>query len=105
MSGKARQLNCVRVVSRAGFLWTTPLPRERCSHRVRVQLSQLLYKKWADDYSASHPEQKIVYESVGSGAGIQMFSTGQVQFGASDAAMTDEQIEGGWARAESSSSR
>jgi phosphate transport system substrate-binding protein len=51
-----------------------------------------LYKKWADDYSASHPEQKIVYESVGSGAGIQMFSAGQVQFGASDAAMTDEQI-------------
>jgi phosphate transport system substrate-binding protein len=51
-----------------------------------------IYQKWIADYSASHPDQKFVYQSIGSGAGIQMFSAGQVQFGASDAAMTDKQI-------------
>jgi phosphate transport system substrate-binding protein len=51
-----------------------------------------LYQKWLTDYSASHPDQKFTYQSVGSGAGIQMFSAGQVEFGASDAAMTDQQI-------------
>jgi phosphate transport system substrate-binding protein len=51
-----------------------------------------LYQKWITDYSASHPEQRIVYQSIGSGTGIQMFTAGQVQFGASDAAMTDQQI-------------
>jgi phosphate transport system substrate-binding protein len=51
-----------------------------------------LYRKWFDTYQASHPGVKIDYDSVGSGAGIQMFTGSLVDFGASDAAMTDDQI-------------
>jgi phosphate transport system substrate-binding protein len=51
-----------------------------------------LYQKWFAEYQATHPEVKILYQSVGSGAGIQLFSEGKVDFGASDAALTDEQI-------------
>ena len=51
-----------------------------------------LYQKWFEAYHAAHPEVKISYDGVGSGAGIQLFSGSLVDFGASDAAMTDEQI-------------
>jgi phosphate transport system substrate-binding protein len=39
-----------------------------------------------------HPDIRINYQPVGSGAGIKQFTEGLVQFGASDAAMTDDQI-------------
>jgi phosphate transport system substrate-binding protein len=51
-----------------------------------------LYQKWFEDYHTAHPEVKIAYNGVGSGAGIQLFTGALVDFGASDAAMTDEQI-------------
>ena len=52
-----------------------------------------LYQKWFADYHAAHPEVRVTYLSMGSGAGIDLFTEGKVDFGASDAAMTDEQIE------------
>ena len=52
-----------------------------------------LYQKWFEDYHAAHPDVKINYDGVGSGAGIQLFTVSIVDFGASDAAMTDEQIQ------------
>lgn len=51
-----------------------------------------LYEKWIEEYAQLRPEVKIQYDSVGSGAGIEQFMAGQVDFGASDAAMTDEQM-------------
>ncbi len=51
-----------------------------------------LYQKWFESYHAAHPDVKINYDGVGSGAGIQLFSGALVDFGASDAAMSDEQI-------------
>jgi phosphate transport system substrate-binding protein len=51
-----------------------------------------LYQKWFADYHAAHPEVRITYLSTGSGVGINLFSEGKADFGASDAGMTDEQI-------------
>jgi phosphate transport system substrate-binding protein len=51
-----------------------------------------LYQKWFADYQAAHPDVRIEYQPMGSGAGIQLFTPGRVNFGASDAAMTDEQM-------------
>ena len=51
-----------------------------------------LYQRWAQDYNKLHPEIQINYQSVGSGAGVKQFTQGLVDFGASDAAMTDEEI-------------
>ena len=39
-----------------------------------------------------HPDVQINYQALGSGAGIKQFQQGLVDFGASDAAMTDEEI-------------
>lgn len=51
-----------------------------------------LYSKWFSDYNKLHPEVRFNYQSMGSGGGIQQFTVGTVDFGASDAPLTDEQI-------------
>src|ERR1700722_8857143 len=51
-----------------------------------------LYQKWFSEYNKLHPEVQINYQALGSGAGVKQFQQGLVNFGASDAAMTDEEI-------------
>jgi phosphate transport system substrate-binding protein len=51
-----------------------------------------IYSKWFSEYSAAHPGVEINYQSIGSGGGIRQVSAGLVDFGASDAVMTDEQL-------------
>jgi phosphate transport system substrate-binding protein len=50
-----------------------------------------IYTKWFDAY---HKETgvRINYQSIGSGGGIRQFTEGTVDFGATDAPMTDEQV-------------
>jgi phosphate transport system substrate-binding protein len=51
-----------------------------------------LYQRWSVDYHAKHPDVQVNYQSVGSGAGVKNFIQGVVDFGASDAAMTDTEM-------------
>src|SRR5271166_4467208 len=51
-----------------------------------------LYQKWFADYHGAHPGVRVSYLSLGSGPGIELFTEGKAEFGASDAGMTDEQI-------------
>ncbi len=58
----------------------------------------VLYLRWFDAYQKQHPETVITYQAVGSGEGVRRFiGTGvddkdQIDFGASDAAMRDDEI-------------
>ncbi len=51
-----------------------------------------LYQRWAKDFGTANPKIQVNYQSVGSGAGVKQFTQGTVDFGASDAAMKDEEI-------------
>jgi phosphate transport system substrate-binding protein len=57
-----------------------------------------LYKRWFAAYQKDHPQTVISYDSVGSGEGIRRFIGGnvsdeeKVDFGASDAALQDNEI-------------
>src|SRR5580704_8998383 len=51
-----------------------------------------LYQRWIAEYTKASPDVQINYQGVGSGAGIKQFTQDLVSFGASDVAMTDEQI-------------
>lgn len=51
-----------------------------------------LYKKWITEYAKVDPSTVIDYKSVGSGEGMKRFLANAVDFGASDAALSDEQI-------------
>lgn len=52
-----------------------------------------LYTKWFKTYSDSHPNVQIDYQSVGSGSGVKSVIDKTVDFGASDAAMTPEDMQ------------
>lgn len=58
-----------------------------------------LYQKWFGEYQQAHPKTVISYDSVGSGEGIRRFlgrnlkDETRVDFGASDAALQDSDIE------------
>jgi phosphate transport system substrate-binding protein len=51
-----------------------------------------LYLKWFKAYSTAHPGVQVDYQSVGSGSGVKSFIDKTVDFGASDAAMSPEEI-------------
>jgi phosphate transport system substrate-binding protein len=51
-----------------------------------------LYSKWFSDYNKLHPDVQINYQSIGSGGGIKQITEKTVDFGASDAPMTDEEM-------------
>jgi len=50
-----------------------------------------LYQRWFADYNKANPGTQISYQSVGSGAGIEQFLAGTVDFGATDAPLKPEE--------------
>jgi len=51
-----------------------------------------LYSKWFSEYQKVKPSMQFNYQSIGSGGGIQQITNGTVDFGASDAPMTEEEL-------------
>ncbi len=51
-----------------------------------------LISKWSNEYHKIKPDIQINYQSIGSGGGIKQMTTGTVDWGASDAPLTDEQM-------------
>ncbi|MEI6235797.1 MAG: phosphate ABC transporter substrate-binding protein PstS [Planctomycetota bacterium] len=51
-----------------------------------------LYAKWIEAANKANPSTKIDYQAIGSGGGIKGITDKTVQFGASDAPMTDDQM-------------
>jgi phosphate transport system substrate-binding protein len=51
-----------------------------------------LYSKWFSDYNKLKPDRRFNYQSIGSGGGIKQITERTVDFGASDAPMTGEEL-------------
>jgi len=57
-----------------------------------------LYERWFRDYFRDHPQVRVDYQAIGSGAGIENFLGGRLDFAGSDLPMTKEdvaEVEGG----------
>jgi phosphate transport system substrate-binding protein len=52
----------------------------------------LLYQVWVEKFNEAHSNVTIDYQAIGSGGGIKAITQQTVDFGASDAAMKDEEI-------------
>src|SRR5712672_491871 len=52
----------------------------------------IIYQNWMLTYNQLHSDVKLNYQSIGSGGGIRQFSDGTVDFGATDAPMSDSAI-------------
>src|ERR1700730_4471754 len=53
-----------------------------------------LYQKWMSEYGKINRNIRIDDQSIGSGGGIKQIQTQTVDFGASDAPMTDDELKG-----------
>jgi phosphate transport system substrate-binding protein len=51
-----------------------------------------LYSKWFSEYNKLFPNLKFNYQSIGSGGGIKQITEKTVDFGASDAPLSDEEM-------------
>ena len=51
-----------------------------------------LYQKWFSEYNRISPGARFDYQSIGSGGGIKQITTRTIDFGGSDAPMTEEEI-------------
>jgi phosphate ABC transporter phosphate-binding protein len=51
-----------------------------------------MYQKWFEGFSRERPDVQIAYAAVGSEEGIRRFSSGQLDFGASDMPLSSEQL-------------
>jgi phosphate transport system substrate-binding protein len=70
----------------------------KASHDITLQGSGAtfpapLYKRWFIEYYREHPDVRVNYSPIGSGAGIRQFTAGLTSFGASDAGMSKKEIE------------
>lgn len=52
-----------------------------------------LYERYIAEFQKKNPDIKVSYQGVGSGAGIRQVIAGVVDFGGSDAAMTDAEMQ------------
>lgn len=72
-----------------------------CNSSKNIQISGAgssfvypIMTRWIADYHQANPDIRINYQSIGSGGGIEQVKKGTVDFGASDAAMSDERLKG-----------
>src|SRR4029079_728590 len=52
-----------------------------------------LYSKWFAEYNKLHPDLRFNYQSIGSGGGVKQITEKTVDFGASDARMSDAEMQ------------
>jgi len=51
-----------------------------------------IYSRWFAEYNRAHPDVRINYQAIGSGGGIEQVKNRTVDFGASDAPLSDQQL-------------
>jgi phosphate transport system substrate-binding protein len=74
---------------------TAPISTAQTSAQLTGAGSTFVYpimSRWAANFRQKNPGVQINYQSIGSGGGIQQLKNGLVDFGASDVALTDEQL-------------
>jgi phosphate transport system substrate-binding protein len=81
-----------RLLIFAGFAMMAAAPAETLINGTGATFPYPIYSKWFSEYKKLHSDIQINYQSRGSGAGIQQVTAGTVDFGASDAIMTEAQI-------------
>jgi phosphate transport system substrate-binding protein len=83
---------CGRLLPRAGSGLAFAQDEQMTLQGTGATFPAPLYQRWFSEYNRLHPNVQIDYQALGSGAGIKQFQQGLVNFGASDAAMTDAEM-------------
>src|SRR2546428_10680563 len=76
----------------AALALATPAAAQVHLNGAGATFPNIIYSDWILTYNQTHPDVKLNYQSIGSGGGIRQFSDGTVDFGATDAPMSDSAI-------------
>src|SRR6266545_2753200 len=76
----------------ATLLAAAPAAAQVTLNGAGATFPNIIYSNWMLTYNQAHPDVKLNYQSIGSGGGIRQFSDGTVDFGGTDAPMTDSAI-------------
>jgi phosphate transport system substrate-binding protein len=74
---------------------TNPANAAQSSNQIIGAGSSFIYPamtQWVSNFEGGHPGVQINYQSIGSGGGIEQLKNGLVDFAASDASLSDEQL-------------
>jgi phosphate transport system substrate-binding protein len=69
-----------------------PAPREVELRGVGATFPAPLYRAWIKAYEAAHDNVSLTYDAIGSGAGVEQFVSGSVDFAGTDAPISDADV-------------
>src|SRR5712672_1132736 len=74
-------------------LFATSLAAAETINAAGATFPAPIYQQWFGEYKKAHPDVQINYQPIGSGGGIKQVTEGTVDFGGTDALMSDAQLE------------
>jgi phosphate transport system substrate-binding protein len=86
-------MKLTRLIATAALLGTAvPAAAQVQLNGAGATFPNIIYQNWMLTYNQTHPDVRLNYQSIGSGGGIRQFSDGTVDFGGTDAPMSDSAI-------------
>lgn len=86
-------MKAIRLLTTAMLLGlASPVAAQIALNGAGATFPNIIYQDWMLTYNAAHSDVKLNYQSIGSGGGIRQFSDGTVDFGGTDAPMSDSAI-------------
>src|SRR5213082_4310673 len=85
-------MKTTRLLALAALTLAAPAAAQVKLNGAGATFPSIIYQDWMLSYNKTHPDVQLNYQSIGSGGGIRQFSDGTVDFGGSDAPMTDSAI-------------
>ena len=86
-------MKLTRLIAIAALLGTAvPAAAQVQLNGAGATFPNIIYQNWMLTYNQTHTDVKLNYQSIGSGGGIRQFSDATVDFGGTDAPMSDSAI-------------
>src|SRR6266446_6742595 len=85
-------MKTTRLLALAALTLAAPAAAQVKLNGAGATFPNIIYQDWMLSYNKTHPDVQLNYQSIGSGGGIRQFSDGTVDFGATDAPMSDSAI-------------
>src|SRR5437879_4217996 len=85
-------MKTTRLLALAALTLAAPAAAQVKLNGAGATFPSIIYQDWMLSYNKTHPDVQLNYQSIGSGGGIRQFSDGTVDFGGSDAPMSDSAI-------------
>jgi len=85
-------MKTTRLLALAALTLAAPAAAQVKLNGAGATFPNIIYQDWMLSYNKAHPDVQLNYQSIGSGGGIRQFSDGTVDFGGTDAPMSDSAI-------------